>query len=207
MNMTVLETIKPYLPKTTLRGVSKHFVDQTYCDIAGYIYNDDMLQIDVSDPLSNNEYILYYKDAEDVTYAILHHDRNNIHYQMTKKDEYYYIIQNNMDIESFTLSDIDIMSKYNIMKSRGCEDDMPHYSKNKTLAFLLQTFKDYFNPDVMSDIIYLYIYLHSNLVLLNYAPKKLIKRFNITKLPKKSVLQDIYDMYHLLYVHLNLLEL
>ena len=209
--MTILETIKPYLPKITLRAVSKHFVDKTYCDMAGYIYNDDMIQIvnsDVKDVFSTH--VIYYKDADDLTFATLVNDTIEINYQMIKEDEYYKLVMksfDNMENESYTLFDVDIMSKYNIMKSRGCEDNLKLFSKNKTLEFLSQTFKDYFNPDIMSDIVYLYIYLHSNLVLLNYSPNKPFKKFNMTKLPKKALLQEIYDMYNLLYVHLNLIEL
>ena len=201
LNMTVLENIKGYLPNTSLRSISKQFTDQTYCDMASHIYNDDMNRI-----AENNNHVLYYKDADNLTYAVLQYNDKET-FKMIKENNYYMISTESIEDEALVLFDVDIMSKYNLMKSRGCEDYSPYFSKDKTLGFLLKTFKDYFNPDIMSDILYLYIYLYTNLLLLNYTPKKLYTKFNMTKLPKKSLLQEIYDMYNLLYVHLNLLEL
>ena len=201
LNM-VLENIKEYLPKTSLRAVSKQFTDKTYCDLAAHIYNDDMNRI-----VENKNHVVYYNDAENLTYAILQKEDYQLTIKMIKEDNYYTLSYEKFEDENLVLFDIDMISKYNLMKNRGCEDDLPYFSKNKTLDFLLKTFKDYFNPDIMSDIVYLYIYLYTNLILLNYPTKKLFKKFDITKLPRKAVLQEIYDMYNLLYVHLNLLEL
>ena len=208
--LAVLENIRDYLPKTSLRAVSKQFIDKTYCDMAGVIYNDDLVNA-----TKHNQHIIYYKDNDNLTYARLYKSNGetpgvgaiNISYQMTKKDKYYRIRTKSFEDYDLILEDIDVMSKYNIMKTRGCEDTIENFSKIKTMDFLLKTFKDSFNPDMMSDMIYLYIYLYSNLTLLNYPLSKMITRFDMTKLPSDSLLEEIYDMYNLLYVHLNLLEL
>ncbi len=187
---TIFDNVKPYIPITTLRTVSKQYADQSYCQKAGFIYHDDMNIIDG---------VKYYIE-DDLPYAIM----NNLQYQIIKEDQYYKIIESNVDVKNNVI-DIDIMSKYKIMKSRGCEDMIKDYSKNKTIEFLLKTFTDYFNPDVMKDIVFLYLYLYTCLIVLNYQPK-LITKFNGDKLPKKSVLNEIYNMYNLLYVHITILD-
>ncbi len=207
---TIFENIKEYIPNTTLRAINKQY-HTDYCDQAAHIYNDDMnIQGDnllfLKDDKSSYNHIFYYKDEEDYTVAIIKQETNYITYHMTKEDEYYKLSIKPIKVEiNEPIVDIDIMSKYQIMKSRGCEDVVKDFSKKNTIRFLLKTFTDFFNPDMMSDIVYLYIYLHSNLILLNYTVPKPFKIFKMTKLPKQEVLDQIYDMYNLLYVHINLL--
>ena len=212
--MRVIENINQYLPYTTLRGVSKKFTDQKYCEMASTIYDDDLNAKQVVNIVENLNKVLYYQDADNLTYAVLEKQESvppqfvQLSYKMTKRDDYYKLsIKKLKESQDLKVFDVDIMSKYQIMKSRGCEDQIKDFSKQNTLKFLLQTFTDYFNPDEMSDILYLYIYLHSNLTLLNYPTSLSRRKFNMYKLPKASLLQEIYDMYNLLYVHLNLLEL
>jgi hypothetical protein len=196
---TVFTKISDYLPHTTIRGLNKQLYqnDKEYCHIASHIYNSDMKLIE------NQENTITFYDDNHTYSAILN---KNIVYKLKQVNEFIVLKITKKTKILNSIIDVDVMSKYKIFKSRGCEDMIENYSKNNTLSQLLKTFKNYFNPDVMIDMLYLYIYLHANCVLLGiYDFEYTRKKYNMNKLPGKNFLQEIYDMYNVLYVKINLL--
>jgi hypothetical protein len=203
--MSVFNNISKYLPHTTVRSINKQLYHKNveYCELAKNIYNNDMKLY-----TNKNNTIIYY-EYEKIIYGVMIKNDIYIIYKIKQVDQYIqlsihkkypkdYLDDNNM-------IDVDIMTKHKILKSRGCEDIIPNYSKTNTTNLLLNTFKTNFNPDIISDIVYLYMYLHSNCVLLDY--EKVIDEhimFKINKLPSEEILHKIYDMYNLLYVHVNM---
>lgn len=199
---TLFNKISDYLPHTTIRGLNKQLYsdNKEYCQLASHIYNSDMLSIK-----DQNNTILYY-DYNQIYYAIIKKNDYYIVYKLKQVNEYLVLtIHKKLPENLNNIMDVDIMSKFKIFKSRGCEDVIDNYSKINTSNQLLKTFKNYFNPEVMHDLLYLYIYLHSNCVLLDHEIIKYErKKYNMNKLPKKKLLQEIYDMYNILYVLINL---
>lgn len=196
--MSLFNNIVNYLPYTKIRGINKYYTEQqntNYCKISSFIYDDDMKSIDGNNTI---KYYLY----EDIYYAVVN---NKIVYKLRQVDDYLHLSIHDKVEELDNVIDVDMMSKYKILKSRGCEDMIENYAKDNTKSLLLKTFKNYFKPDTLFDILYLYIYLHSNCFLLGYEKLPTNQKFNMNKLPKNTLLQEIYDMYNVLYVHVDLL--
>jgi hypothetical protein len=200
---SVIDEITNYISLTKKRGINRKYkteTDANYCQKAAFIYNDDMLY---AKNTFDSKVIYYYSDNYD-TEAILYLDSRCYKYKIYKKNNTYVLSMKHINVptEPTNIIDIDLVSKYNILKNRGCEDVIPNYAKTHTLDFLLQTFVNNFNPDKIEDILYLYVYLHSNTILLNYntfEPNK--KIFKVNKLPSNNLLNDIYHLYNLLHVH------
>lgn len=102
------------------------------------------------------------------------------------------------------LIDVDLKSKYKRLKSRGCEDLIKNYAKNNTVRILVKMFND--NKTAINDLLYLYLYLYANCVKLKYinVDKPMKRTFNINT-PNENLIDDVEDLYNLLYVHFNLL--
>lgn len=202
---SIFNNVSNYLPYTTIRGINKQLYseNQQYCKIASHIYMDDMKLIH-----NQNNSIVYY-EYDQVFYAVVIKNDYHIIYKVKQVDQYIVLtIHKKLSepLDDNSIVDIDIINKFKIFKSRGCEDMIENYSKTNTSNELLKTFTNYFKPEVMIDMLYLYVYLHSNCVLLdNEIINDETKKFNLNKLPKKSFLQKIYDMYNVLYVRVNLL--
>lgn len=200
---SIFNNVSNYLPHTTIRGLNKQLYTENkqYCQLASHIYMDDMELIQ-----NQNDSIVYY-EYNQIFYAVMIKNNYHIIYKLKLVDQYLVLtILHELPKHEESIVDVDIMSKFRIFKSRGCEDVMDDFSKKNTANQLLKTFTNYFKPETMIDMLYLYIYLHSNCVLLDneiisYEPLK----FNINKLPKKSFLKKIYEMYNILYVRINLL--
>lgn len=205
MSISVYDQISEYLPSSTKRSLNRasYATDKEYCKKAAFIYHDDMVY--VNDKFTD-KVIYYYNDNYDIQATLT---SNGVKYN--------YIIEQHNDnvVLSMTdqgevgeMIDVDIMSKYKVLKNRGCEDNVPYYAKNNVIDLLLKTFVNKFNPDNMQDCLYLYMYLYTNSVLIGYdEPIIKNKSYKNDKLPPKSLLDDIYNLYNLLYVYLNLLEL
>lgn len=200
----VYDQVLTELPFTTKRSINKSYysLDNEYCIKAAFIYHDDMIY---AKNQMNNKVIYYYNENYDVQATLTLND-NVYSYIISNVDD---DIELSMidDQEIGELSDIDIISKYKILKNRGCEDNVPDYAKDNTLKLLLKTFENKFNPDNMHDCLYLYMYLYTNCVLLGYEVPVVNKKYKRDELPPQILLNDIYDMYNLLFVYLNLLEL
>lgn len=210
--MTTLTTddvknITQYLPTSLKRSLNKEYKrenNDAYCQFASQIYQDDMNFV----KNNYNQYVLYYynNDYDYEAYFLM----NNVSYvyKIQLVDNYYILtIKNKIDDYYKQLIDIDLTSQYLILKNRGCEDVQKDFSKLNILKKLLNVFTTYFNPDDMKDLLYLYVFLHSNCVLLKYdEPITTPLYFKIHKLPKKDFLNDIYDLYNTLYVHFDLLK-
>jgi hypothetical protein len=203
-----IKIITQYLPislKRSLNQEHKRENDQTYCQLASQIYQDDMLLV----KNTFNNYVLYYYN-DDYHYESYLYFNNLIYiYNIEPVDDYYVLTIKNkfIDLTNRPLIDIDLSSQYQILKHRGCEDIIKNFSKNHILNKLQNTFTTYFNPDDIKDLLYLYVFLHSNCVLLKYdEPILTTLYFKSHKLPKEEFLNDIYDLYNTLYIHFDLLK-
>jgi hypothetical protein len=200
---SIFNNVAKYLPSTTVRSINKQYHTDDYCKRSSHVYNQDII------PFKNNDNtVIYYQDDEDIVAIMLKNQFTTYktkqidnYIQLTIHKHKYHVDYLNDNL----INDIDLLSSKEILKSRGCEDIIENYSKINTLKSLVNIFRKYFNPDVITDIIYLYIYLHSNCVLLGYEEvKDETKQFKLNKIPKDEFIQKIYDMYNLLYVHNNI---
>lgn len=205
---TVINTIDQYIPSTLKRSLNKQYYldnNKEYCQLASHIYNDDMLYI-----LNNADiYVIYYYNEDYQLEACLNVKDVKYFYKIKQYDDYYILTIKNKykDVKSNNLVDIDLQSQFKILKNRGCEDYEKKFAKKHTIDSLKKTFKNYFNPDNIHDMIYLYVFLHSNSILVNKGQINTSKRkFKINKLPKEDFLKDIYDLYNLLYVYFDVLQ-
>jgi hypothetical protein len=207
----IIETITEPIPFSTKRVLNKLYKqnnDVKYCERAANIYHDDLVYTKTN---IKNNVIYYYNDDYDTEAQIKLNELIYI-YKITKVNDEYYVLKSKninkyQDINNNTIIDIDLLSKFQILKNRGCEDIVPNYTKQHILKFLLNTFVDNFNPESSNDLIYLYMYLHSNLVLLGYNNDLLNVKIKINKQPKVNFLTNLYDMYNLLYVHFDILKI
>jgi len=203
--MSVFNNVAKYLPSDTIRSINKEYKNSIeYCKISSKIYNNDYLSVK-----NKNNSILYYQEDDLVTAVTIKNNKYVI-YKIKQIDDYiqltiYKSKYFKNDMNDNYIIDIDLLNTHHILVSRGCEDIIKNYSRDNTLKILLNTFKKYFNPDVITDIVYLYTYLHSNCFLLDYEEyKEETKQFKLHKIPKQDFIQKIYDMYNLLYVHFNI---
>lgn len=202
---SIFNNVAKYLPSTTVRSINKQYQNSVeYCKMSSHVYNQDIIPFK-----KNNNTVIYYQDDEDIV-AIMMTNNQYTTYKTKQIDNYIQLTihkhKYHVDyLNDNLINDVDLLSIREILKSRGCEDVIENYSKTNTLKSLVNTFKNYFNPDVITDIVYLYIYLHSNCVLLGYEDvKDETKQFKLNKIPKDEFIQKIYDMYNLLYVHNNI---
>lgn len=201
----LFDEISTHLPSTTIRSLNKNYnkMDNEYCKKAAFIYKDDMsytrtLQFNI---------MYYYNDQYNIQASVNMENNNYIYKFYDKNDTVVLSIKHGKYDEFNDIIDIDILSKYKILKNRGCEDYIPFYSKDNTIKLLLKTFLNNLNPDNIHDIMYLYMYLHSNLIYMGYSQpmNKIILKVN--QLPDQSFMDEIYNMYNLIHVHLKLMEL
>jgi len=204
----IINTITDYIPNTLKRSLNKqYYLNNTkeYCELAAHIYNDDMLYV-----INNyNHFVVYYYNKNFQLEAHLQLPNQMWLYKIKQKDDYYILsIKNkNKELEFNSLIDVDLLSQYQILKNRGCEDFKKDFAKSNVIHFLQNTFNNYFNPDNIQDLIYLYVYLHSNNILIYHNQINVVKKtFKIGKIPKDVFLKDIYDLYNLLYVYFDVLE-
>ena len=199
LTIPIIKNITQYLPETTTRLLSKQFLSShDYCQLAASIYQDDMMFVKNH---FKDKAVFYYNN--ETLYAQL----NSFLYKVKQVDDYYIIIIKNKIKDMTNIVTIDLLSQYQIFKNRGCEDQIKNFSKINTLKILSSFFKNYFNPDQLSDLLYLYVFLHASCVLLNYTTITLDQQaFKINKLPSQDFLNQIYDLYNLLYVHFDVLE-
>lgn len=144
-------------------------------------------------------------------YAMMYYKNMGIH-ALVKTDSYYlYKLKQKDDTWQLTtdvkmtmpnvnhVDDIDIINKYNILKKRSTT------AKAMTLQSLNDLFNERFEPQNIYDLLYLYVYLHSNAVLLKYEEADLINQtYLINDLPSQKLLDDIYYLYNLIYVNINM---
>lgn len=202
--LTVYDQVLTQLPFTTKRSLNKLYLalDNDYCKKAAFIYHDDMIY---AKNLLDNKVLYYYSEDYDMQATIT---LNGVSISYIIEDVNDDIVLSMTDEQEIgEMIDIDIISKYKILKNRGCEDNVPFYAKDNALALLLKTFENKFNPDNMHDCMYLYMYLYTNCVMLGYEESVVSKIFKRDALPPKKFLDDIYNMYNLLYVYINLLAL
>lgn len=180
-------------------------MDKEYCKKAAFIYKDDMIYIN---NMVGSKIIFYYNDNRDIQASLIMENYNYL-YKIHDKDDT--II---MTIKSITkndsrnpndIVDIDILSKYKILKQRGCEDSVVSYARDNTIKLLLNTFMNNLNPDNMQELMYLYMYLHANATLMGYSQSTETKVLKIDTVPPQAFMDEIYDMYNLIYVRLKLL--
>ncbi len=167
------------------------------CLLQANIYHDDLKWIEKNDPRA----ILFYKNDHTMTVHF-----NLTRYKLKLVDDTVvltikpYVREKDKDI----LIDVDLMSKYRRLKNRGCEDLIKNYSKNNTIKILTNTYQNYHGQDLY-ELLYLYLYLYINCVLLKYiivVPVK--KTYNLNKIDVDLV-DEVEDLYNLLYVHFNLI--
>jgi hypothetical protein len=204
LTLPIIKNITQYLPLATRRSLNKQFLSEhssDYCQLASYIYNDDMYFI-----YNNfiNKAVFYYNN--DTLHCKLHYN-TTYRYKIKHVDNTYVLSVKNKINDINNIVNVDLSSQYKILKNRGCEDKIKNFSKTNTLKILANFFNNYFNPDRIQDLLYLYVFLHTSCVLLNYVFIDLNQRiFKINKLPPDDFLKEIYDLYNLLYVHFDVLE-
>lgn len=203
----IFNEVSNYIPYTTVRSINKSYnkMDKEYCKKAAFIYKDDMIYIN---NMVGSKIIFYYNDNRDIQASLIMENYNYL-YKIHDKDDT--II---MTIKSITkndsrnpndIVDIDILSKYKILKQRGCEDSVVSYARDNTIKLLLNTFMNNLNPDNMQELMYLYMYLHANATLMGYSQSTETKVLKIDTVPPQAFMDEIYDMYNLIYVRLKLL--
>ena len=250
---SVMNPLKPYLPTKTLRSLNRQYKTENseeYCKLASFIYKDDYRILDTQPTyaiITNNNKIR----------ATVKFNKNNTYYNIKVKQ-----VDNTLVIKgksspdpsifnTTNIDNIDVMTAYNIFKSRNCDaykstssstylsnysspssststsstsststSSTPYihttqsptqpkgnFAQTNTIAFLRKLFDTYFQPDDMNDMLYLYTYLYANAVMLNYKPTTNFKHvYKLHHLPPQTLLDDIYDMYNLLYVHITLIH-
>lgn len=197
----IFNEVSNYIPYTTLRSINRNYNknDKEYCKKAAFIYKDDMLYINTA----KANKIIYYNDID--TFGILTMENVNYIYRIYEKDDNVVLSIRVGKNDINDIIDIDILSKYKILKNRGCEDIIPNYARNNIKKLLLQTFKNNLNPDNVHEIMYLYMYLHSNCILMGHPQSLDTKTLKINIVPSQAFMDEIYDMYNLIYVRLTLL--
>lgn len=213
--MNILTTIDKYIPTNVKKSLNKQYYlnnNKEYCELASHIYNDDMHYA-----INNfNEFAVYYYNKKYQLEAYVKHNNNVLLYKIKQKDDYYKLsIKNKNKLSYNHIIDIDLLSQYKIFQNRGCEDFQTHFNKVNTLYSLQNTFNNYFNPDNIQDLIYLYVYLRSNCFLINYhqfdknLKKNLVHfddiktKYQIGQLPEEQFLKEIYDLYNKLYSYFD----
>lgn len=201
---TVNDLVLTQLPFTTKRSINKTYfaLDNEYCKKAAFIYDDDMIYIRNQ---QENKVLFYYNDMYDMQATIILNGITINYIIKHVNDDITLTITDEQEIGE--MIDIDIISKYKILKNRGCEDNVPFYAKDNTIKLLLKTFENRFNPDNIQDCMYLYMYLYTNCVMLGYEEPTINQVLKRDALPPQKFLDTIYDMYNLLYVYINVLAL
>lgn len=201
----IFNKVSNYIPYTTLRSINKDYnkMDTEYCKKAAFVYKDDMIMVNNK---PGDKIIFYYNDNQDVE-AIL--QNTNYIYKIQEKDDTVVLTvkpsKNKKEINPNDIIDIDIMSKYKILKQRGCEDSIAFYARDNTIQLLLNTFMNNLNPDNVYELMYLYMYLHANTTLMGYPHSMETKILKMDTVPPQAFMDEIYDMYNLIYVRLKLL--
>src|SRR4029079_5895797 len=93
------------------------------------IYNDDLISIKKNDPRA----ILFYKNDDKIT---IHFNLYQYKLKLVNDQLVLTIKPYTRKIEEGTLLDVDLLSKYRRLKSRGCESVIKNYAKLNTLKIL-----------------------------------------------------------------------
>lgn len=202
---TIINTITQDVPTPIKRSINKEFLltySHDYCTLAAHIYHDDMIYA-----MNHfNHYAIYYHHQ-----AYVKINKTILKYKIKQVDDNYIVtLKNKNTIEDINnnIIDIDLLSQYQILKNRGCEDLIQNYSQKNILKILSTQFHNYFNPDQIQDLLYLYVYLHSNYLLIHNKnePHSLYLKLKSNKLPKQEFLNNLYDLYNLIYLHFDILD-
>lgn len=143
--------------------------------------------------------IIYYRNTEG-TFAQM-----NKRYGLKKVNNTYIITVDN-DIEDEDAMNIDLQTRYLILRMRGCEDIVPNFSKIALLKYLSTLFTDHFKADETYHLLYLYLYLYTNALLLNYKEELLVGPFVMHDIASQVLLDKIQQLYDYLYVYYTILN-
>lgn len=183
-----------------LRSINKI---QEYCNLAAYLYRDDFATV-----LNQSQYSCITEHYNKIKGVVIRQNRYVI--KLRQKDDQLVMttkikLPKSMHIDRIT--NVDILNTYKILSTRGCDNLQTDYAKVNCLRMFKKTFDDYFQPENMFNILYLFIYLQCNAVLLGYREPLISKStYTINSLPSQELLNDIYNLYNLLYVHISIIQ-
>jgi len=156
--------------------------------------------------LTQPQYVVMFPDGTRV-YGSLKTTHQSIVYKLKQVDDTMMIKikASSLLLPPTQFYDMDVDNMYKVFKSHGLEDVDFNYAKQSTNRALQSMFKTYFNLHHLDDLLYLYIFLHSNVSLLlqqSVSPTKLI--YDINQLPPQDLLDDIYTLYNTLFTAFEL---
>lgn len=178
--------------------------DQNYCEKSAIVYQSDFAI------LNNRKVYAIIEESDRSVRGYAKVPNGYITYKAKQQDDTF-ILKKSIKVtppDVGTISDIDMLSKYTIFKSRGCEDQIPKFSVNSCLKNL-EKIKNHYYDNNIKNLMYLYIYLLINIDVTNYYFESNHENrahegvYYMNKPAPKAWLADIFDLYNLLVVYIQ----